>query len=80
VDDDERAIEEAAASVLRLPPRPALTKAARELGFEGLFEADPDLAGHRVLPLGEDGTVELGGYEISYDAELGLLVERAARR
>jgi CRISPR-associated endonuclease/helicase Cas3 len=79
VDDDDRAmaIEEAAASVLRLPP--TLTEAARELGPEGAFEADLDLAGQRVLPLGEDGTVELGGYEISYDPELGLLVERVAR-
>jgi CRISPR-associated endonuclease/helicase Cas3 len=76
VDDDDRAIEEACASVLRLPPRDGLTKAAKETRPAAAFESDPDLSGHRVLELGADGRAELGGYTIAYDPKLGLLTKR----
>ncbi|MDR2380696.1 MAG: hypothetical protein LBE08_05905, partial [Bifidobacteriaceae bacterium] len=75
VDDDERAIEQAAGSLVRLPAWKSVTRAALACKPPGFFELDSDLSGWRVLELGEDGTTTLGGAVLTYDRELGLLAQ-----
>jgi CRISPR-associated endonuclease/helicase Cas3 len=79
VDDDDAAIQDACGSSVRLPPHPRLTAAARGLRPPAVFESDPDLGGLRVVELGEDGSAELGGETLRYDAELGLQSEYSRR-
>ncbi|MDR1394054.1 MAG: CRISPR-associated helicase Cas3' [Bifidobacteriaceae bacterium] len=79
VDDDEAAIQDACASLVRLPPYPQLTKAARSIVPHLAFADDPDLGGLRFVGLGET----LGGYVIGYDPSLGLttkLIQMTTKR
>ncbi|MDR2454623.1 MAG: CRISPR-associated helicase Cas3' [Bifidobacteriaceae bacterium] len=76
VDDDERAVAEASASLVRLPPIPELTKEAKRLGPLAAFGSDPHLSGLRVLELDADARGEMAGHSLSYDPELGLVTTR----
>lgn len=75
---DDKVLEEVAGSVVRLPPRPAVTAAAKTTltPLPG-WTLDPWLSRTRALNLDDARHVQLGGYHLAYDDDLGLLVERA---
>lgn len=70
--------EEVMAAALRLPPRPALTAAAKK-ELLPLPEAgcDPWLRRTPVLILDQDGATTLAGRRLVYDPEFGLIDEPA---
>lgn len=59
--------------MVRLPAR--LTDAVRGLGPLPGWSNDPHLRYARALVLGPDGTADLGNYRVSYDSDLGLIVD-----
>jgi CRISPR-associated endonuclease/helicase Cas3 len=70
---------EVVGSALRLPPQPAVTEAAKvELGPLPGWENNAWLRRARALPLDEKGFVDLGGYRLTYDTEVGLLSKKAS--
>ncbi len=69
---DGSVLEEVAGSVVRLPARPDISTAAKKLAPLSGWALDPWLSRTRALELPD----ELGGYRLSYDDDLGLIVER----
>lgn len=69
----EEAVEEALASLLRLPALPDVTAAARALDPPAAWSADPLLRGLRGVPVDGDGRLSLAGRSFRYDPELGLV-------
>lgn len=59
--------------MVRLPAR--LTDAVRDLGPLPGWSSDPLLRYARALVLGPDGVADLGDHRVSYDGDLGLVVE-----
>ncbi|MFF5407916.1 CRISPR-associated helicase Cas3' [Streptomyces misionensis] len=77
VDDDE-VTDRLMGGTLRLPPR--LTDAAlAELRPLPAWDGQPWLRHRLALVLEEDGSGLLGATGVSYDRDLGLVIERAAR-
>lgn len=75
--DDPDAIEEAAGSVLRLPP--SATASARAVPAESAFSGSPFLEGARVVAVDADGWLDITGgrgLRYRYDDRLGLVAER----
>ena len=73
---DETVLEEVTGSVVRLPARPAITEAAKaSLTPLSGWALDPWLGRTRALEIGNE-PVELGGHHLTYDDDLGLVVER----
>ena len=71
---DDVVLDEVVGSTVRLPARPAITRAAtKELTPLAGWALDPWLSHVRALTL--DATTSLGGYHLAYDDELGLLVD-----
>jgi CRISPR-associated endonuclease/helicase Cas3 len=74
---DERLLEEVVGSTVRLPARPEITKAALdELRPLSGWAQDPWLSKARALVLDQKLSVVLRRHRLSYDDELGLVVER----
>jgi CRISPR-associated endonuclease/helicase Cas3 len=77
---DDALLEETAGSTVRLPARKELTEAAvRELTPLSGWAVDPWLRRTRALALDSELSVVLGRHRLSYDDDLGLLVERASK-
>lgn len=74
---DDAVLEEAAGSVVRLPARATITAAAKkELTPLPGWTLDPWLSRTRALELPARRGVELGGHVLTYDDDLGLIVQR----
>lgn len=60
---------------VRLPAQ--LTEPARPLGALPGWSSDPHLRHARALVLEPDGLARVGNYQVAYDADLGLVVQRS---
>jgi CRISPR-associated endonuclease/helicase Cas3 len=74
---DASVVEEVVGSTVRLPARPALTRAALDLAPLPGWSGDAWLRRMRALVLDETRSARLGGRVLTYDEELGLLDERS---
>lgn len=78
---DPEILEHVAGATLRLPARPDLTAAAlAELRPLPGWTGDPWLGRTRALVLDEAMSARLGGHQLTYDHELGLIDVREAHR
>jgi CRISPR-associated endonuclease/helicase Cas3 len=75
---DQMLLQEVIGSSLRLPARPGITKVAEiELGPLPGWTQDPWLSRARALVLDPKLSAVLGTHLLTYDDELGLIVERS---
>jgi CRISPR-associated endonuclease/helicase Cas3 len=74
---DAALAEEVIGSTVRLPARPAVTAAAKQLGPLPGWYGNGWLSKARALVLDEHNSAVLGGRRLSYDKRLGLLDEQA---
>ncbi len=74
---DASVVEEVVGSTVRLPARPALTRAALDLAPLPGWSGDAWLRRMRALVLDETRSACLGGRVLTYDEELGLLDGRS---
>lgn len=74
---DASVVEAVVGSTVRLPARPALTRAALDLAPLPGWSGDAWLRRMRALVLDETRSARLGGRVLTYDEELGLLDERS---
>lgn len=79
LNEDDVLLEEVLGSTVRLPPGEELTRAARSLCPLPSWASHPWLARSRALAFEPSGEVILGERRLSYDDELGLIVEHARR-
>jgi CRISPR-associated endonuclease/helicase Cas3 len=76
---DEAVLDEVMRASVRLPPRPALTKAALdELRPLPGWGSDPWLRRTRALELDDSWSARLGGRQLTYSTELGLRDEQVS--
>lgn len=76
---DEAVLDEVMRASVRLPARPALTKAALdELRPLPGWASDPWLRRTRALELDDSWSARLGGRQLTYSTELGLLDEHVS--
>jgi CRISPR-associated endonuclease/helicase Cas3 len=79
VTTDETVLDEVMRASVRLPARPALTKAALdELRPLPGWGRDPWLRRTRALELDDSWSAQLGGRQLTYSTELGLLDEQVS--
>jgi CRISPR-associated endonuclease/helicase Cas3 len=78
---DDAVLEVVLRCAVRLPPRPEISVAAKaELEPLPAWAGDPWLRHARALVLDPGQAASLGGWRLSYDAELGLTAQREGRR